>query len=179
MVVGIDTDVRGNREGAFYDLARIKISILKQCPCCRLGKRPAGTNGNQAILWFDDIAVSRDDQGDLVVGNSEQCFKALEHPVGPPVLDQLYRRPGEVATLFFKLSLKALEQGKGIGGSACKTRKDAAMVKPPDFTGIAFHDGIAESDLTIPADDHLRAPADTDYRRAVKVFHLLSSKEGA
>ena len=53
------------------------------------------------------------------------------------------------------------------------------MIKPPHFSGIAFHNGIAEGDLTIPADDHLVASANTDYRRAVKVFHLLSSKEGA
>jgi len=52
------------------------------------------------------------------------------------------------------------------------------MIKPPHFSGIAFHDGIAEGDLTIPADDHLVTSANTDYRGAVKLFHLLSSKGG-
>ena len=95
----------------------------------------------------------------------------MQHAVGPPVLDQLDRCPGQVAALFFELALETLEQGKSISGRTGKPGQHPTVIQAPHLARVAFHDRVAESDLTIAADDHaITAPHGND-GGAVKTVH--------
>ncbi|GKX37660.1 hypothetical protein SOASR014_13990 [Pectobacterium carotovorum subsp. carotovorum] len=54
----------------------------------------------------------------------------------------------------FQLALKKLKKGEGIRRAACETGDDAVMVEATHFTHVAFHHGIAQSGLSITANDH-------------------------
>ena len=62
--------------------------------------------------------------------------------------------------MFFQLAFEMFKQGEGIGGSASKSGDDLVMIQTADFTGVAFHDGVAQSDLSVAADNDFIATAD-------------------
>jgi len=86
-----------------------------------------------------------------------------------------------MALVFFKFAFKSLEQGEGIGRTACKSREDFVMIEPSYFSGACLCHYCTQSDLAISAERDLRAAACGKYRSATKFLHWepmsLSSRE--
>lgn len=51
--------------------------------------------------------------------------------------------------MFFEFGFKTFDQGKGIGGSACKTGENAPVIQFADFSCGSLDNDIAECDLTV------------------------------
>ena len=84
---------------------------------------PTRSNGDDALLGLQHIAIAGDDEGGAGVGHGQHGLQAAQHAVGAPVLGQLDGRPGQVALVFFEFGLEALEEGEGIGRGPRKTRQ--------------------------------------------------------
>lgn len=124
-----------------------------------LGIGATGTHGDQAFFGLHHVAIAGDDQGSVLVGDRQHGFQAAQGAVGAPVLGQLDGGPDQVALVLLELRLEALEEGKGVGGTAGETGQHLAPVQPPDFLGVAFHDGIAQGNLAVAADHDLAVAA--------------------
>ena len=104
----------------------------------------------------------------VCVGDQQQGFEAAQAAVAAPVLGQLDRRARQVAVLL-QLRFEALEQRERVGGAAGESRDDRAVVQAAHLARIAFHDGVAERDLSVAAHGDAAIATDAEDRGAVGV----------
>jgi hypothetical protein len=104
---------------------------------------------------FSSSARAADHQRGLGVGHHQQGLEIAQHLAGPPFLGEFHGGAGELPGMLLQLALEELEQGKGIGGAAGEAGQHPVVVEAPNLAGIALHDGVAQRDLTVTADDDL------------------------
>lgn len=75
--------------------------------------------------------------------------------------------------MFFEFGFKTFDQGKGIGGSACKTGENAPVIQFADFSCGSLDNDIAECDLTVSTQSSVRRAGLIRWL-SVKLFHLDS-----
>ena len=66
-----------------------------------------------------------------------------------------------------ELGLEPLEQGQRVGRATGEARDDLAVGEPAHLARAGLQDGVLQADLAVAGDDHLRALADRQNRRAV------------
>ena len=74
--------------------------------------------------------------------------------------------------MFFKLPLKTLEQGEGIGRGACKACKNLSVIEAAHLSGIPLHDRVSQGHLSVAAYDDLTVSANRNYGRSMKLFQV-------
>ena len=171
-MVGIDTKIARDLEGFLNDFGRLEVRVIKQSTGCGLRERAAAADGNDAVLRFQHIAHTRDNQRVLTVSDRKHRFQAAQHAVGAPILGEFHRRAHQVALMLFELGLKALEQGECVRGSAGKTREDFLVIQAPYLARGGLDHHIAERDLPITAQCNGVAAPHGKYGRAVKDFGI-------
>src|SRR6056297_646446 len=105
--VGVDADVAGDLERLLDDLPRAEVGVLQEGAGGRLCVGAAGADGHEVELGLDHVAVARDDQRGVLVGDAQQRLEPAQHAVGAPVLGQFDRGAGEIAVLL-QLALEVL-----------------------------------------------------------------------
>src|SRR5271154_7614722 len=105
--IGVDTDIRGNIQRSFDDIARRQFA-LHEGESGRLREPAAGTDGDQIMLRLDHIARARYDIRAFKVGDAQECLEPAQATVGAPVLGQLDCGARQIAE-FLQLALEALE----------------------------------------------------------------------
>ena len=65
------------------------------------------------MLRLEHIAPARHDEQRGCIAHDDEGFEVAEEFVGAPVLGQFHSRAHQMALMFFKLCLEALEQGAG------------------------------------------------------------------
>src|SRR6056297_2563589 len=75
VVVGVDADVTGDTQPLLHDIPGAQFRIVEQCASGGLGKRTAGTDGNEVVLGFNDVAIAADHQRRGPVGHRQQRFQ--------------------------------------------------------------------------------------------------------
>src|SRR5690554_2808776 len=171
VAVGVDADVAGDVERFLDDLACRQVGILDQRGGSRLRKRAAEADGDQLPLGFHHIAVARNHQNGVLIGDDQQRFQAAQHAVAAPVLGHFHGGAGEVAAVLLQLALEALEQRERIGGAAGEAGYHAVVEQPSYLAGVALHDGIAQCNLAVAADGDRAVAANREYGRASELFH--------
>jgi hypothetical protein len=80
-----------------------------------------------------------------------------------------------------ELAFQPLEQRKGVGSGAGKAADHVALAETADLLGVGFHDGLADGDLSVAADDDAAALADGQdggavpgWRRMLARLHVLT-----
>jgi hypothetical protein len=61
----------------------------------------------------------------------------------------------------FELAFQALKQSKRVGGGTCESADHITLAESADLLGIGFNNSLANRDLTISADNHAAALADS------------------
>src|SRR3989338_7058082 len=62
ILIGVDTDIGGDAEAVLDDAERVEFGVTIECARCRQSKGATGTDGHDAFLGLDDVAVAGDDQ---------------------------------------------------------------------------------------------------------------------
>ena len=109
VVVGVDADIGCNMQGFFSDFPGRQVRVLHEGPCRSQGIVAAGTDGQDAVVRFDDFAVAGNEQDALAVSDQEQGFQLVKDFVGPPVLGQFDGTADEVAIVFVQFFFKVVE----------------------------------------------------------------------
>ena len=109
IMVGVDADVGCDVQGLFSDVPGRQVRVLHEGPCRSQGVVAAGTDGQDAVVRFDDFAVAGNEQDALAVCNQEQGFQFVEDLVGPPVLGQFNGTADEVAVVFVQFRFEMVE----------------------------------------------------------------------
>src|SRR5207302_11405584 len=78
----------------------------------------ARTDGHQAVVLLDDIAIAGKNESTLCVGNDKQGFQMAKSAVLAPFLGQLDRGILEIAGKLLKLAFEAFKKGNRIGRGA-------------------------------------------------------------
>src|ERR1700686_3861031 len=84
----------------------------------------ARTDGHQAVVRLDDIAVAGKNESSLGVGNDKQGFQMAKSAVLPPLLGQLDRGFLKIAGKLLQLAFEAFKKCNRIGRGAGKTSND-------------------------------------------------------
>ena len=167
MVIGVDADPAAMRSASSAIWA---ASSAEWAHSARAAARAKGrrSDADEAVVGLDHVARARDDEGRLRVGHGEQRLQPPEHPVHPPVLGQLDRRPREIAAMLLELGLELGEERERVSRRAREAREHAIVVDLPDLSRPGLHDRLADRDLAVPGQRHLPAMADAGHRRRVK-----------
>src|SRR5215472_7509667 len=115
--VGVDTDVGGDVEGALHDLARAQGRPVEQRPGGGERVLSARADRRDVVIGLDHVAVARDDEELLRIAHQQQRLEPAQVAVRAPVLGELDGGARQVAVLL-ELALEALEERKGVRGSA-------------------------------------------------------------
>ena len=62
IVIGVNTDITGNFQTLFDNVAGAHFGVIQQCSCRRLGKGTAGTDGDQVVFRLNYIAIAGNNQ---------------------------------------------------------------------------------------------------------------------
>ena len=89
------------------------------------------------MFGFQHVTRAGDDEQIGAVGDDQHRLQIAQVFVHAPVFCQLYRRAGKLTRHRLKLFLQSFQQGKGIGGGACKTGHHimASGRQPTHFAG--------------------------------------------
>ncbi|MNC59277.1 hypothetical protein D3C75_1090760 [compost metagenome] len=142
----------------------------------RQGEIPAGADGKDAVVRLNNLAVSGDQQQVLLVHHDHHCLQAAQHPVGPPVLGQLYGCTLQIALMLLQLSFELLKQRDGIRYGTGKPSRYLAAVQTANLLRRILHDhAVAEGHLAVPGDGAFIVMPDRKNRRGVKISHCYPS----
>ena len=133
------------------------------------GVAAAGAGGEDAVARLDHVARAAHEQAVPGVDHDQHGLEPPEHPVGPPELGQLGRRPGDVVGIVLELGLEPLQQGEAVGRAAGEADQDLAVEQLADLDRVGLHDGRAERHLAVAADGHPPAAPDRQDRRRMPV----------
>src|ERR1039458_4359105 len=159
VIVGKDADLAGNFHGLFSDLARRQSCVLGERRRGGGRIRASATDGGDAGVRLNHVALSADEKSLGLVGDQEQSLKLAEHLVGAPVLGQLNRGAANVAVILLQLRFEARKERKRVGRGAGKPGQDLVLVEPPDLAGGVLDDAFPERDLAVSSHYHLVIPA--------------------
>src|SRR5581483_3532249 len=113
----------------------------------RLCVRTARADRDEALFGLEHVAVARDQERGVLVGDGEHGFETAEAAIRAPILRELDRRAREIVAVLGKLVLEELEQREGIGRGAGEARKHVAGPEPAYLACVRFDDRVAERDL--------------------------------
>src|SRR5215470_14069685 len=168
VAVGVDADIGGNVERVLDDAARVELGRLEQRT--RRGERVLSTGADRGdiVVGLDDIAVAGDHEQLVRIADQQQRLEAPQIAIRAPVLGELDGGTCQVAVLL-ELTLEALEQREGIGGSAGKAGQHLAIAQAAHLAGVALHDGVAEGDLAVATQRNRAFAAYADDGRTVRI----------
>src|SRR5438128_11248433 len=90
-----------------------------------------------------------------------------EHPIGPPVLRELDRRPRQVARVALELLLELFEQRERVRRGAGEPGEDLPALERAHLVGVGLHHRVADRDLAVAAQGHVAVTAHAQNGRAV------------
>src|ERR1700731_1244472 len=99
----------------------------------------ARTDGHQAVVRLDDIAIAGKNESAFAVGNDKQGFQMAKRAVLPPLLGQLDRGFLEIAGKLLKLAFEALKKCNRVGRGASETSNDLIVVKAARLARGVLH----------------------------------------
>src|SRR3989441_1169357 len=94
------------------------------------------------------------------------------HPIRPPVLRELDRRPRQVAGVALQLLLELLEQRERVRGGAGEPGEDLPTLERAHLVGIGLHYRVADRDLAVAAQGDVAVPPDAQNRRRMYLLHV-------
>src|SRR5664279_2266239 len=127
--------------------------------------RAAGTHGDHALVRRDDVAGSREEERDLLVGHDEQGLELTQRLLGAPVRRELHGRALELAVELLELPLEPCEERHGVGRRAGEARENLSVQEPANLRGAAFHDGRPHRHLAVAVTLFTR------FERKLEEFH--------
>src|SRR5690625_4736090 len=172
VTIRVNTDITGDIERFLDNIAGRQVRIFYQCDRSSLGIGSAGADSQQSLLRLNDIAITGNHENGVLVSDDQQRFEAPQHTVTAPIFGHFDRCSREIATVSLQLALEALEEGKCISCAASKAGDDLIIEQSAHLASVAFHDGLAQRDLTITANGDSVAAADRKYRCASELFHV-------
>src|SRR5581483_9310434 len=178
VLVGVDADVRRDRERLAHDLLGRQRRIVQQRPRRRLRVGAARAERYQAELGLEHVAHAGDHQRSLAVGDAEHRLEPAQHAVGAPVLRELDRRAKQVALVLLELGLEALEERERVRGAAREPGEDAVVVQPAHLARARLDDDVAESHLAVAAERDLAVAPDAEDGGAVELLHEVAGWGG-
>lgn len=170
-IVRVDADVGSGLHAVADDGFGIEFGMFEQGAGRGAREVATRTDGNDALLRFDHVTVSRDHQRGLGIGNREQGLEPSEHAIGTPLLGKLHRSTNELAAVFLEPGFETLEQREGVGSAAGEPRQHTPLMQAAHLPCIALHDDIAHRNLSVSTDhDAVSATHGAD-GRAPELFH--------
>ena len=119
-----NADFAGDAHGLQRDILRGKLGVLGKRPRRRQRERTAGADGANAVIGFDHVAIAGNQKRGFRVRNNQERFEVPQRAVLAPFLRELDRGFRQIALMFLKLALKALEQRKRVRRRSGKTRPE-------------------------------------------------------
>src|SRR5271170_6368918 len=110
LVVGIDADLRRDRQRAPGDRLGVEPVDLDQGAGRRERVPAARADADDAVLRFEHVAIAREDQRDLRVGDRHHRFQPAQIAVGAPILGQFDAGPGQLPGILFELGFEPFKQ---------------------------------------------------------------------
>src|SRR6185312_2507924 len=104
--IGIDAQVAGDLERFLHDVERRKFGVFMERARRRLRECAAGTDGADALLGLQHVAVAGDDQRRFAVRDQQHRFQPAQDAVGAPVFRQLYRSAHQMSLVLFQLAFE-------------------------------------------------------------------------
>src|SRR5262249_30060929 len=120
-----------------------KIRVLGKRASCRKGVSATGTDGDNTVIRFDQIAISSDQKGGFVVGDNHDCFEMTKRAIGSPILGEFHSRAAQVPVILLEFRFKPGKQSKAVGGRTGKPGENLVVVKPSNLARSLFDDGVA------------------------------------
>lgn len=126
------------------------------------------TDGVDAFVGFENIAISADEVDAFVIGHKEEGFESSEIFVGAPFFGEFDGSAGKAAVKVFESAFKFFLEGEGVSGGASKTADDLVVVDTSDFASGMLDDGVLEGDLAVARDGGLTVFFDGNDGRSMK-----------
>ena len=128
--------------------------VLDQRPRGRQGVAAARAGRQDAVARLDHVARAGQQQAVPRVDHDQHRLQPPQHPVGPPELGQLGRRPRHVVRVILELPLEPLQQREPVGRRAGEPDQHLAVQQLADLDRVGLHDLGAERHLAVAADRH-------------------------
>src|SRR5688500_14556471 len=160
MGVGVDAYLARDRQRALDDLARAEVGGVPEGPGGGQRVRASGSDREDAVVGLDDLAVPRNEQARLPVGDRQHRLEVAQDLVGAPLLGELDRGPGQVRWPALDLLFELLEQREGVGRRAREAGDDPTVVHLADLDRAPFHHRVAERYLAVSTKGDGALPAD-------------------
>ena len=110
------------------------------------------------------------------IDHDQHSLEPPQHPVGPPELGQLGRRPRHVVGVILELPLEPLQERKPVGRRAGEPDQHLAVEQLADLDRVGLHDLGAQRDLAVAPDRHPVPLAHRKDRRRMPVQFPLPSR---
>ncbi len=124
------------------------------------------------MLGLDDVAVTGNDQGFLLVRDAEQRLQASQPAVRPPVLGEFDRGAGEIAVLL-ELALEEFKQCERVGGATRESGEHIAVGELSHLPRVALDDSVAQRHLAVATDGDGSVLADRHDGRSLELIHCF------
>ena len=102
-------------------------------------RRPAGADGDDALLGFQHVAIPGDDQGVVRIGNRKHGLQAAQDAVSAPVLGEFDGGRGRLPWCFSSLASDRSNSVKASAVPPAKPGQDATvLIEAPDLLAVAL-----------------------------------------
>ena len=125
------------RDSSAISRALFEVFRIRARAAARANGPPDPTADN-TVIRLNQVAGAGNQERVPLVGHDQQRFQVPQDLVGPPILRQLDRRPGEISMGLFELALEPRKKRKGVSGGTRKPGQDLSFVQTADLLGRAF-----------------------------------------
>mmetsp|Transcript_47654 Transcript_47654/g.101279 ORF Transcript_47654/g.101279 Transcript_47654/m.101279 type:complete len:321 (+) Transcript_47654:132-1094(+) len=129
IIIGVNTHFRCYLHRLSRHLLCPQLRVVHLRPRRRDRERAPAPDTQDAIVTLQDVAVPRDLERRIFVGNEEARLQPTQILVCAPPLGQLHARPRELTGVLIELPLEPFEEGEGVGGGAREANDSALVVR--------------------------------------------------
>ncbi len=122
-------------------------------------QKPPRTNGHDAVLRFEHIAIAGDDQRILPISDRQHGLQPTQGTVAAPVLGEFNRRAEQIALVLVQLGFETFKEGKGICRPTGKAGEDLPLMNAPNLARAGLDHDVAKRHLPVAAHGNALAAA--------------------
>ena len=167
LIVGVDTNPGSRAHRLFRNRSGLEVRVLHQGSGGSQRVIAPGTDSDQIIVRFYDVAAAGNYQQVINIGDNQKRLQAAQHSIRAPVFGELDRGALQISIELFQFRFEFFEQREGVRRSPRKAGDHSVMMKLAHLPRIVLHHRLAEADLPVPRDDNFAAAPNRQYRCTV------------
>ncbi len=164
-----NTNVTGDPHRFSRDFLRGELCMFGKRPGCRQRVWPSRTDGADSVVRFDHVAIAGNQECAFRVRDDQERLEVPQRAILAPFLGQFDGGLRQIPLMFLKLSLEALEKGKGVRRGPGKPGENLVIEQAARLSRGVLHHVLAHGDLAVSRDHDFIVPANAQNRGAVNL----------